>query len=121
MPDVDADDDTIKRYVVWHYRYDPDRHERRNVTLKAFDRRNEYDQYLTARVEELRAAKAAGRAEADEQIGGTTREPGHFLLPSVGQADGPLRRAPQPDRRRPLHRAEQRQRPIHRWCGGSGP
>jgi hypothetical protein len=77
MPQVDADDDTIRRHVVWHYRYDPDRHERRNVTLAAFDHRNEYDQYVAARDEELRTAKAAGRAEADERISGTTLESGH--------------------------------------------
>ncbi len=34
---MDVEDDTIRRYVLWHYRYDPQRHERRNVVLAAFD------------------------------------------------------------------------------------
>jgi hypothetical protein len=37
MAKVDADDDTIRRFVVQHYRYDPDRHERRPVVIAAFD------------------------------------------------------------------------------------
>ncbi len=34
---VDPDDDTLDRFVVWHYRYDAVRHERRNVVAIAFD------------------------------------------------------------------------------------
>lgn len=34
---VDSDDDTLDRFVVWHYGYDAVRHERRNVVVTAFD------------------------------------------------------------------------------------
>jgi len=34
---VDPEDDDIRRFVVHHYRYDPERHERRHVLVGAFD------------------------------------------------------------------------------------
>jgi hypothetical protein len=34
---VDPDDDEVLRFVVRHYRYDPDRGERRHVEVAAFD------------------------------------------------------------------------------------
>jgi hypothetical protein len=54
---VDPDDDTICRYVVRHYRYDPDRHERRHVVVAAFDNESEYDACLVASDDALPAAR----------------------------------------------------------------
>jgi hypothetical protein len=34
MARVDAEDDTLRRYIVRHYRYDPERHERRHVVVR---------------------------------------------------------------------------------------
>ena len=34
---VDPDDDTLERFVVWHYGCDTVRHERRNAVAIAFD------------------------------------------------------------------------------------
>jgi len=34
---VDPEDDDIRRFVVHHYRYDSERHERRHVLVGAFD------------------------------------------------------------------------------------
>lgn len=39
---VDANDDTLDRFVVWHYRFDAERHERRNVVVAAFDGEGEF-------------------------------------------------------------------------------
>lgn len=39
---VDPNDDSIERWSVRWYRYDPDRHERRHVTVAAFDNASEY-------------------------------------------------------------------------------
>jgi hypothetical protein len=39
---VDPDDDSIHRWVVWHYRYDSYRSERRNVVVAAFDNPGEF-------------------------------------------------------------------------------
>jgi hypothetical protein len=35
MPRVDPQDDSIRRWVVHHYRYDPHRRERRHVLISA--------------------------------------------------------------------------------------
>jgi hypothetical protein len=39
MARVDPEDDTIWRFIACHYRYDPQRQERRHVVVAAFDRR----------------------------------------------------------------------------------
>lgn len=49
MAAVDPDDDSIKRFIVLHYRYDADRRERRNVVVQAFDNEREFHAALTAR------------------------------------------------------------------------
>jgi hypothetical protein len=57
---VDPDDDTIDRWVVLHYRYDPDRRERRDVAVAAFDNADEFDADIHARAEQLRARSERG-------------------------------------------------------------
>jgi hypothetical protein len=42
MAQVDPADDSIKRFIVRHYRYDPERRERRHVVVAAFDNEPEY-------------------------------------------------------------------------------
>jgi hypothetical protein len=54
MPEVDADDDSVTRYVIWHFRYDPHRHERGNVVVAAFDREEEWLAVRREMVAELR-------------------------------------------------------------------
>ena len=54
---VDADDDSITRYIVQHYRYDDVRHERRWLTVAAFDNELEFEAYLDEAVARLTAAK----------------------------------------------------------------
>lgn len=63
MAAVDPDDDTLHRYVVRHYRYDPERRERRHVVVAAFD---DPDELLRA-IDELTAAIEA-RREAGEDV-----------------------------------------------------
>jgi hypothetical protein len=60
MASVDPDDDSITRYVVQHYRYDPDRHERRHVVVAAYDSQSEFERDLETLGTELRRAGAAG-------------------------------------------------------------
>jgi hypothetical protein len=57
---VDPDDDTIDRWVVLHYRYDPDRRERRHVVVAAFDNPDESHADLDTRAHELRARTERG-------------------------------------------------------------
>jgi hypothetical protein len=60
---VDPDDDTIARWVVTHYRYDPDRRERRHVVVAAFDNPDEFHADIHARAERLR-----GRGDSGEDV-----------------------------------------------------
>ena len=41
MSEVDAKDDAIERWLGLEFRYDPDRRERRNVVIAAFDSQDE--------------------------------------------------------------------------------
>ena len=43
MPRVDPDDDSIRRWVLRHYRYDPHRRQRRHVFVAAFDDKREFE------------------------------------------------------------------------------
>ena len=77
MATVDPDDDSIERWVVHHYRYDPARRERRNVVIGAFDNEPEFMAFIHERSKELRAAKERGEAEAVEWLSGMCRWPGY--------------------------------------------
>jgi hypothetical protein len=88
---VEPDDDTIRRFIVHHYRFDPARRERRNVVVAAFDNEPEF----LACVECLRA-EIARRRERDEGVdprehaSGVVHEPGYLRRAATGHL---LRRA----------------------------
>ncbi|MGA8546154.1 MAG: hypothetical protein WB785_12955 [Mycobacterium sp.] len=81
MARVDPDDDTIYRWVVWHYRYDPDRRERRNVVVAAYDNPAEFQADIERRAAQLRARKERG-ADVDpaERISGLVQPPDYRRL-----------------------------------------
>jgi hypothetical protein len=88
---LNPDDDTVRRYVVLHYRYDPDRHERRHVVVGAFDNESEYDACLVATGNALDAQRDSGEAvDPREHVSGTVYEPGYRRLQQNGRL---LRRA----------------------------
>jgi hypothetical protein len=69
---LNPDHDTVRRYVVLHYRYDPDRHERRHVVVGAFDNESEYDACLVAAGDALDAQRDSGEAvDPREHVSGT--------------------------------------------------
>jgi hypothetical protein len=75
---VDPDDDDLRRYIVHHYRYDPERHERRHVVVAAFDSRREYNACFQAASAELERRKATGeQVDPSEHVSGTVHEPGY--------------------------------------------
>jgi hypothetical protein len=75
---VDADDDTIRRFVVHHCRYDPDRHERRHVVIAAFDNEADWKACMFEAQAELdRRRKNGGDVEPNEHVSGVILEPGH--------------------------------------------
>ena len=70
---VDPDDDAVARYVVTHYRYDPDRRERRHVVVAAFDNPDEFHADIDLRAEQLRIRRARGEdIDRLERITGRT-------------------------------------------------
>lgn len=78
VPVVDPDDDTIARWVVAHYRYDADRHERRHVVVAAFDNPDEFHADIHARAEQLRARRESGEdVDRLERITGRTYAAGY--------------------------------------------
>src|SRR5215510_12489059 len=78
MAAVDPDDDSIQRYVVRDYRYDPDRHERRHVVVAAFDSQREFEACLEATATALRARRETGEdVDPREYISGLVYEPGY--------------------------------------------
>jgi hypothetical protein len=75
---VDPDDDTVARYVVAHYRYDPDRRERRHVVVAAFDNPDEFHTDIHVRAEQLRALRKSGKdVDPLEHITGRTYAAGY--------------------------------------------
>jgi hypothetical protein len=76
MAVVDPDDDSIDRYVVWHYRYDAVRNERRNVVAAAFDDEQEFLAQIKRRVGQLDELQARGEADEREHIGGVWKPAG---------------------------------------------
>jgi hypothetical protein len=88
---VEPEDDSIRRFIVHHYRYDPARRERRHVVVAAFDNEPEF----LACVERVRA-EIAQRREREEHVdprehaSGVVHEPGYLRRAANGHL---LRRA----------------------------
>ena len=75
---VDPDDDTIARWVVAHYRYDPQRRERRHLVVAAFDNPDEFHADIQTRAERLRARRESGEdVDRLERITGRTYAAGY--------------------------------------------
>jgi len=74
---VDPDDDSLRRYIVRHYRYDPERHERRHVVVAAFDSRREFSACFRAVSEDMQRRESAGpEVDPSERVSGIVQEPG---------------------------------------------
>ena len=78
MARVNPDDDSVIRYVVRYYRYDPDRHERRHVVEAAFDNDEEMWAWMNEGAT-ARAREAAGYREPVEHYSAAVMEPGYNL------------------------------------------
>jgi hypothetical protein len=84
MPTVDPKDDSVTRWVVHHYRYDPDRRERRHVLVDAFDNEQEFEARLRELSRQIEDRRRAGRGERSEHATGTVWEPGHLSRAATG-------------------------------------
>ena len=54
VAELDPDDDTLLRYVVWRYSYDPARHERCHQVVASPDNEAEFNALVDSLVRELR-------------------------------------------------------------------
>jgi len=78
MARVDPDDDSVRRYVLWHYRFDDRRNERRNVASAAFDSEIEF-------LREFGEHHAASSILKSRRRGGARRVPRETVKP-IGYA-----------------------------------
>jgi hypothetical protein len=75
---VDPQDDGVCRFIVRHYRYDPDRHERRHVVVAAFDNNREFESCMNEAATDIRRRKGRGEAvDPVEHVTGEVQEPGY--------------------------------------------
>lgn len=70
MAQVDLDDDTLWRWVIQHYRFDPTRNERRNVVVSVFDNAAEFETELHRYAVRVHAEITAGTRSGRENVSG---------------------------------------------------
>jgi hypothetical protein len=85
MARVDPGDDGITRFIVRHYRYDPERRERRHVVVAAFDNEPEFWAAIQDVQADIRRRRDSGEpADPGEHASGTMHEPGYLRRAANG-------------------------------------
>ena len=85
MPRVDPEDDSIERFIVRHYRYDPLRRERRHVVVAAFDNEREYRTCMDNVQAEIKGRRERGEpVDPSEHASGNVHEPGYLRRAANG-------------------------------------
>ncbi len=77
MGQVDPGDDTIWRWVMHHYRFDPAHNQRRNVVVAAYDNAAEFEEELDRYSNRVRAEISAGTRSDREHVSGMATHPGY--------------------------------------------
>lgn len=77
MAEVDPEDDELQRHVVFWFRYDPGRRERRHCVVAAYDNEGQMIGRMDVEHAALLTRQAAGASEDVEHITGCVKEPGH--------------------------------------------
>jgi len=82
---ADPEDDGIERFIVHHYRYDPQRRERRHVVVAAFDNEAEFLACLEGMREEIERRRDPGESvDPHERASGTVHQPGYLRRAANG-------------------------------------
>jgi hypothetical protein len=82
---LDPGDDDIERFIVRHYRYDPQRRERRHVVVAVFDNEPEYRACMDSVRDEIKARRDRGeRVDPGEHASGVVHEPGYLRRAANG-------------------------------------
>lgn len=77
MASVDPADDSVRRFIVRHYAYDPNRHERRHNLVAAYDNEQEFKSRIDRLSRELKNRRERGEpVDPREHISGSCLEPG---------------------------------------------
>ena len=85
MARVDPADDDIKRFIVRHFCYDPQRRERRHVVVAAFDNEPEFDACMDTVQHEIKARRDRGEpVDPGEHASGVVHEPGYLRRAANG-------------------------------------
>jgi hypothetical protein len=85
MAQVDPENDNIQRFIVRHYRYDPERRERRHVVVAAFDNEPEFQACMQEVGAEIRRRRENGEnVDRREHASGTIYEPGYLRRAANG-------------------------------------
>jgi hypothetical protein len=88
---VEPEDDSIRRFIVHHYRYDRARRERRHVVVAAFDNEPEFLGCVErVRAEIAQRRERGERVDRQEHASGVVHEPGYLRRAANGHL---LRRA----------------------------
>ena len=85
MSEVDPEDDTVHRYLVWHFKYDQNRRQRRMVVLGAFNTFPEAERLFLSKSNELVLLVASGQADPRERMSLDNRYPGHHARAVEGR------------------------------------
>jgi hypothetical protein len=86
MVQVDPQDDSIQRFIVSHYRYDPERRERRHVVVAAFDNEPEFRACMQEVGAEIRRHRENGEnVDLGEHASGSIYEPGYLRRAANGR------------------------------------
>jgi hypothetical protein len=85
VPRVNPQDDNVDRFIVHHYRYDPQRRERRHVVVAAFDNEQEYRACMDRVQDEIKARRERGEpVDPGEHTSGSVHEPGYLRRAANG-------------------------------------
>ena len=86
---MDPADDTIWRFIACHYRYDPQRRERRHVVVAAFDNKAEYFACVESIQDEIVRRRERGEpVDPREHASGVVHEPGYLRRSANGHLVG---------------------------------
>jgi hypothetical protein len=82
---VHPGDDSIERFIVRHYRYDPERRERRHVVVAVFDNEPEFRACMEGVQAEIMRRRDCGEpVDPREHVSGIVHEPGYLRRAANG-------------------------------------
>lgn len=77
MPLIDPNDDTLHRYIVWHYHFVEETNERHLVAECAYSTPLEAERYFRIKSAELLQLQSAGQADSREYFSYGHQRPGY--------------------------------------------